>query len=267
MDGVGMEKHREICQATLPIRPWAEERTRRLPGLNPIAPGEWLLVDDAYGAQMAYREALLADRPGAVLALDLEARPAAEELLQAVLDDIENKPGFAFDGNKVTCPDGRVVTIDRAAPLATCGRLVQEDLVILEPRSGSDEHVLTAAMLCFPASWTLAEKFLKPLTAIHIPVPSYTEDLARRVQRLFDGLQPGRPIWRANNLFYGNPDLHQPKREDEPHDRGEGMARWLRVERQGLLRLPVSRAVVFSIHTYVLPYATLSEEDWAMLAM
>ncbi len=262
-----MERFHEICQRELPIRPWAELRTSRLPGLNPVEPGDWLRVDDAYGAQMAYREALLADRPDAVLALDEGARPAAEELLEVVLDEIATKPGYTREGERVTCPDGRVVEIDRTAPLATCGRLVQEDLVILETRPGSDEHVLTGAVLCFPASWALSEKFMRPLTTIHVPVPRYSADLAQRVQRLFDGIQPGRPIWRANNLIYDNPDLHQPRREDDPRDREpEAGPRWLRVERQGLMRLAHSRAVVFSIHSYVLPFAALTDEDRAALA-
>ncbi len=261
-----MQRFHEICQRDLPIRPWAEPRTSRLPGLNPVEPGDWLRVDDAYAAQMAYREALLADRPGAVLALDEGARPAAEELLESVLAHIATKPGYAQQGEKVTCPDGRMVEIDPSAPLATCGRLVQEDLVILETRPGSDEHVLTGAVLCFPASWTLSEKFLQPLTTIHVPVPHYSADLAQRVQRLFDGIQPGRPIWRANNLVYDNPDLHQPRREDDPRNRTlEAGPRWLRVERQGLLRLAISRAVVFSIHSYVLPFTALCDEDRAAL--
>jgi hypothetical protein len=51
-----------------------------------------------------------------------------------------------------------------------------------------DEHVLTAAVLCFPASWHLADKIGRPLTTIHVPVKVYDETLARRVQRLFDGV-------------------------------------------------------------------------------
>ena len=256
----------EICQTHLPLRPWADERLRRLPGLNPVAPGEWLLVDDAYGAQMAYRAALIADKGAAVLRLDPAARPAADELLEAVLAELDDKPGYARAGERVSCPDGRVVTLERADPLGTCARLVQEDLVLLERPEDADEHLLTGAVLCFPASWTLDQKFLRPLTRIHRPVPSYDGDIARRVQRLFDGIQPGRPIWRANYLVYADPNLHQPRREDDPRAPAPGGRRWLRVERQALARLPESRAVVFSIHTYVVPLASLSAEDQAALA-
>lgn len=257
---------KEICQTRLPLRPWAEEKTRRMPGLNPTAPGEWLITDEVYAEQMAYREALLASRRAAVLRLDPAAHPAAGELLATVLAELAGKEGFTRSGDRVSCPDGRMVQIDRDDPLGTCGRLVQEDLVLLEKRPGEAEHVLTGAVLCFPASWTLDEKFLRPLVRIHRPVTAYDGDIARRVQRLFDGIQPGRPMWRANNLVYSNPDLFQPRREDDRRSIAPDGPRFLRVERQGLLRLPESRAVVFSIHTYVLPFGALAAEDRAALS-
>lgn len=256
----------QICQSALPLRPWAEPKTARLPGLNPVEPGDWLRVDDAYGAQMAYREALLCGRREAVHVLENSARPAAEELLDMVLAEVLAKPGFARDGDGVIRPDGVRVALDRADPLATAGRLVQEDLVLLEQPEGGAEHILTGAVLCFPASWTLAEKRGKPMTAIHVPVRVYTDELARRVQRLLDGLQPGRPIWRANALIYADPDLHQPRREGEERPLPEGAGRWLRVERQVLIRLPETGAVAFTIHTYVVPFERLDAEDRAALA-
>jgi hypothetical protein len=138
---------------------------------------------------------------------------------------------------------------------------VQEDLVLMEKPSGMDQHVLTAAALCFPASWSLAEKFLRPLTGIHAPVDVYDEDLARRVQRLFDGIRPGRPIWRANALVYADPALFQPRTEADRRPSPPEGPRWLRVERQCLARLPETGAVAFTIHTYVVPFESLDPED------
>ncbi|GKY89023.1 heme-dependent oxidative N-demethylase family protein [Sinisalibacter aestuarii] len=255
-----------ICQSELPLRPWAEARTARLPGLNPVEPGDWLRVDEVYAAQMAYREDLLATRRDEVHALAPDARPAAEALLDAVLAEIAAKPGYSRRGGRVICPDGRAVEIDRQAPLVTAARLVQEDLVVMQQPEGAEEHILTGAVLCFPASWTLSEKFMRPLTGIHVPVPVYDDNIARRVQRLFDGLREGRPIWRANALVYADPDLHQPRREGERRKLPPDGPRWLRIERQVLNRLPVPRSVVFSIHTYVIPFERLTGEDRAALA-
>ena len=81
----------------------------------------------------------------------------------------------------------------------------------------------------------------------------YTDDIARRVQRLFDGVRPGMPIWRFNALWYEDPSLYQPRAESEPRPLTEaGKTPYLRSERQVLWRLPDSEAVLFTIHTFVL---------------
>ena len=51
-----------IFQNTLPVAPWMDTLAARLPGLQPVAEGDWLRVDDAYQGQMAYRDELLAAR-------------------------------------------------------------------------------------------------------------------------------------------------------------------------------------------------------------
>ncbi len=223
------------------------------------------MVDDAYSAQMAHKARLLADRGNKVLRIEDSARPAAEELLERILYELVALPGFSVGVQEVSCPDGRIVALDRDLPLETCSALVQEDLILLERPEGQDEHVMTAALLAFPASWMLAEKYLKPLTLIHTPVPEYAGDIAKRVQRLFDGIHPDRPMWRANFLTYGDPELHQPRCEADKRPLHEDGPRWMRVERQCMLRLPITRAVVFSIHTYVLPWTQLDPADRRML--
>lgn len=228
--------------------PFAVDAARPLPGMQPMAAEDWLWVDDAYGGQMDLRRKLLADRRDAVLALDPAAVPAAIDLLDTVLDLM---PGsFTRREETILCPDGACVPIDRSNPLATLGQVFQQDFCLMEKRGA--QHVLTGAVLCFPASWRLDEKFLRPLTGIHAPVDAYDAGLARRVQRLFDGVQDGRPLWRFNLLPYTDPSLHQPRSENAPRAAvGEGAARYLRSERQCVLRLPRTRAVVFSIHTFV----------------
>lgn len=251
-----------ICQSHLPIRPWSADHAR-LPGTRPVPPGDWLQVDDAYAPQMALRERLLREKPDKVLRMAPGAAPAAGELLATVLDELAERPGFRIGPDAVGCPDGRQVALDRTRPLETAARLVQEDLLVMEKPVGATEHVLTAAALCFPASWSLDEKFLRPLTAIHDPITSYDDSVARRVQRLFDGLQPGRPIWRANALAYADPALYQPQSATARRPRSWDGTRWVRVERQTLARLPESGAVAFTIHTYIVPFAELGAEDQA----
>lgn len=233
----------DVLHTRIPFDPFDQPP---LPGIRPFDMGDWLVADEAFAGQMALRDQLIAGRPEAVLYLEEAARPAAEELLDTVLQAIAPD---AVD--TVTRADGVRVSIDRANPMATLGRLVQEDFCILEKRG--DEHVLTAAVLCFPASWTLSEKAGRPLLGIHEPVEEYDAGIAARVQRLFDGVRVGMPLWRFNRLWYVDAALHQPRRASERRPRPEpGVGGYLRSERQCLVRLERSRAVVFSIHTYVL---------------
>jgi hypothetical protein len=229
-----------IFQNELPPELHAEVR---LPGMSPCAVDDWLRVDDAYAGQMAYRAELLAHKRAGVLWMEEAARPAAGELLQKALGLLPSL-GFEQAGNVVLCPDGRKVTIDPAEPLLTLGHLVQEDLCILQLRGGV--HVLTGAVLCFPASWSLADKVGKPLIAIHEPVEEYDANIARRVERMFNGVKVSKPLQRHNYLTYASSDLHQPKRKCD-----KGPKPFVRSERQCVLRLPRTDAVVFSIHTWL----------------
>jgi hypothetical protein len=233
-----------ILQEALPE---AQRGAPGLPGVAPCAPDDWLRVDEAYAAQMACRERLMAERPEAVLWAEPGAQTAAQEVLDEALALL---PSLGFDVGKVavTCPDGRRVALDRDRPLRTLGHLVQEDICILE--KCGDEHVLTGAVLCFPANWRLADKAGRPLVGIHAPVAEYDADLARRVQRLFDGVRAGRPLWRFNRLRYAEADLHQPWRRNT-----DAPMRYQRSERQCILRLPKTDAVVFTIHTWVVAEA------------
>lgn len=250
-----------ILQRVLPQMPWMAPSTARLPGIQPAASGDWLRVDEAHAGQMAERDRLIAQAPGVVHALLEPARPAALELLDLVVAECRRLPGYAVapddasDGAPavVTRADGMRVHLDRNAPLLTLGRLVQEDFCLHLPQTGpgtAGEHALTGAILCFPASWTLAEKIGRALTGIHQPVQPYDAALAARVQRMFDAIRPGQVLWRANALLYADPALHQPRREGDSRPRPADR-QFLRSERQCLLRLPVTGAVVFSIHTTI----------------
>lgn len=254
-----------ILQDRLPVAPWMAEHTLRLPGTSPIDLADWLQRDDAYAAQMAYRDRLIAGRGTEVHACPPAAEPAARELLDTVLAHLADAPGHVRDGGAVIRPDGVRVPLD-GPPLVVAGRLVQEDLCLLEKAEGADEHVLTAAILCFPSNWTLAQKLGHGLVRIHLPVDVYDDNIARRVQRMFDAIRPEAPVMRANLLAYADDDLFNARPEFARHRPAPGSARFVRVERQTLLRLPVSRAVVFSIHTYMVTPAALTPEQRAGLA-
>ena len=228
----------------------------KLPGTRPISPDEWIICDDAFSQQMALRDELIKTRRDKVLAISDQAYEAAVELSKMALEFSIKSLGYQKSNDEVIRPDEVSLKIDLSDPMEFLGRLVQNDFCILQ--KVGEEHVLTAASLCFPASWSLEEKFLKPLIDIHTPVKEYNEEIAKRVQRLFDGLQVSRPVWRFNALYYEDPHLFQPRSINQPRKKpAPNQVNYFRSERQTLIKLPETRAIVFGIHTFVIKMQNL----------
>jgi hypothetical protein len=201
-------------------------------GLNALDPADWLWRDDAFAAETAQRQGLLAERPGEVLAMLPEAAPAAAELVAMVETYQELDP--SADGS-----------------MARLAGLAQEDFCVMQAGPGG-AYALTAALLCAPAHWRLAEKLGRPLGEIHAPVPGFNDRLGGPADRFFANLTVERPVWRANWSVVESPVLFHPQpRMPVPGLTAEnaGEKLWLRVERQTLRRLPRTRAIVFTIRT------------------
>ena len=255
-----------VLHDTLRVAPWLDPALWRLPGVKPLDVEDWLIRDEAFAGQMSLRDSLIATRGEKVHGLLEHGIPAAVECLDLVVEALAADADYRIAPDRVTRPDGVTVTLDRAAPLLTLGRLIQADVCLMQ--ESPDGHVLTGAILCFPASWTLAEKLGRPMLSIHEPVPEYDGDVGARVQRLFDAIRPERPLWRANAVLHSDPTLFHPRSECDPPTvrRGPGGGRYLRSERQTLRRLPETGAVVFTIHTTVIPLDRLSADQKEGLA-
>ena len=138
------------------------------------------------------------------------------------------------------------------------GESRQDDLCLLQESVGL--YRLTAASLCAPSYWRLAEKIGEPLAAIHGPVPAYHTELNPRVNRFFHHLKVEQPVWRGNWSVVPDPELFQPG--DELRDlasaasitgQDAGDRLYTRIERQTLRRLPRSEAIAFTIRVYIHP--------------
>jgi hypothetical protein len=252
-----------ICQSHLPVAPWMDALGARLPGLQPVADGDWLRIDDAFAGQMAYRDHLLATRRDDVVMRAGNIDDAERQLLAQVIENVLALPGFTRTDSGIRRPDGVVVNPDaEASPIIAAARLAQEDFLILEQTP--DGHMLQSAVLCFPASWSLSQKIGRNMLRIHQPVERYDDNIARRVNRVMDVLQQGNAVWRANVLCYNDPELHQPRLEHERRPFDPSLPTWVRVERQSLKRLTPT-TTVFAIHTYLVPIDRLSDEQAATL--
>ncbi|MEM0923142.1 MAG: DUF3445 domain-containing protein [Pseudomonadota bacterium] len=248
-----------------PYTPFTDPRMVSPPGLSPLEPADWFRIDPDFTAQMSEREALITELPELVLAADPGAQNV-RALYDRILDHLRAGGLYDFEEKAARRPDGAIVPLDETNPLATLGRLIAEDLCLMEQPGTGGEYRLVAATLCFPSRWLLSEKLGRPLTVIHEPVPDYDDTLARRVNRMFEAVRPGRPLVRVNWLVHAVAELHLPlgsaEKAKEPDDLSGPL--YLRTERQTMTRIAPG-SVVFAIKTSICPLEALSPAEAAAL--
>lgn len=239
--------HSEILQSALPACANFQRLVNKLPGVAPVPLADWLIQDDAYAGQMAYRDHLLATRKSDVFACLPAADQAASALLALVVDHVRTWPGYERLGHGMRRSDGVEIDLHSDHPLLVAGRLVQADLCLIEKAA---PQVFQGAVLCFPASWSLSEKLGRSLMGVHDPVPEYDAAIGTRVGRLFQVARDDTVLCRHNRLAYANSDLFQPRAENARRDKARKM-RFTRVERQTIRAIPKTNFAVFAIHTCV----------------
>jgi hypothetical protein len=232
--------------------------------LTTVPESAWFEIDERYADDMHKRRELLAARNGDVFgALPCSDEARVETLQEIVRNLCEHAPQwFAREGDQL----GNALTGDnwdlgapQCDPLELAGRLVQEDLCIIQ--NGEDFPRFTAAVLCFPSRWRLNEKLGKPLAAVHGPVPHYAERLAAPVDRFMGRVKVGHIASRMNWSVLDDPAMYQPtgKWREATNTRitpeNAGDVLYLRVERQTLRRLPRSDAILFGIRVHSYPLA------------
>src|SRR6266567_7935300 len=99
---------------------------------------------------------------------------------------------------------------------------------------------LLAGCVCFPSSWSLAEKIGHPIESIHGVVPGLNAAIGNQIHGFLSKLRPGTAWLRANWGLSRSPDLNQhPDRKLPRLDATVTLADiWLRIEHQALVALP-----------------------------
>lgn len=239
-------------------------------GLARLDPETWLDIDSNLQSYIAEKHRLTRERYDDVFVAEPDTEDAQREvhdLIRAHLGDRFQPGEPASPDTALTAPDGAPLPILHRAALT-----VQEDLVLM--RKGETGWRLAAASVCFPSSWTLREKFGRPMHEIHGPVPGFAKGTrnAGLIERMFDNLRLDLPVVRWNWSVYGDAELfHQ-----HSHEVGEGrfgpgpIARnvYLRLERQTLRKLPESGDILFTIRIYIDPLTVLeTHPEGAELAL
>ncbi|RWD67116.1 MAG: DUF3445 domain-containing protein [Mesorhizobium sp.] len=243
-------------------------------GLKPLEFDRWIETDEFLLPHLAEKRRLYAEIPEKVFVEEDGTRDAQREAMELLVAHLAaNHPGIHHRNGpdiEVTGFEGAVDTLAPAlieAPLVKASLLVQEDLILM--RRGDDGWRLAAGSLCFPSSWSLREKFGKPLQQIHAPVPGFGPGTrpADLINRMFDGLQ-GQAVERFNWSIQADDALYHPLSNGERIDRATNRPTrfpdgdinahaFMRVERQTLRKLPVSRDILFTIRIHLDPLAVL----------
>ena len=219
-----------------PFQPFTKVAEPFAIGLKPVDPKTWIYRNADFQNYLQQKLALYETKFQSVFVAtedSLKAQQEVEDFIKSSLPTNSDPPKL---------PD--------LPPLAKAALNVQDDLVLM--RKKEDGWNLIAGSVCFPAHWSLTEKFNRPLESIHGPVPM-NEKMHQRINRIFSSLQPSIPVWRENWSLDSDDGLRKEKLEHvNKHKSQSTFERFFyRTEYQTLHKLPVSGDVLFTIGTYI----------------
>lgn len=246
--------------------------------LKPLTPPLGFQVTAEYASEIALKRRLLAEHPDRCYHALPGTRGAQWEVVDLVLHQLAayypNHFSLVCNGDQWTftnhlLEETTAFTFGDPAslpcdPLDFAGRHVQEDLIVMGQRD--DDLHLDAGQLCFPGNWSLTFDLGMPFFDIHTPVPVLVSSgLAEKIRRFLLRIEPGQPWTRLNwSLNVGHRLDTAPETFDvwgkmryQVDEAAVGEQIHLRVEEQNLFRLPGSYALLFTIHTYLMPLAEL----------
>lgn len=225
-----------------PYKPFYDGPPRFQVGLRRIAPQDWLTPDPEAGWL-----ALKSERLDATPDTYYRALPSAAAAEAEALARIEAATGQTRTG--------------RTEPaLIAAGRLVSDDLVVME--KAGNGWIATSLLLTQPTFFSLDDAFNRELHQLHTPVPNGSPSLAGKISRVFDRMPSGEVFERFNWTVQLGLERHWPhgsamREQLKTAPAREAIDRLaLRVERQTLVRLETTNAILFCIRICLDPIRT-----------
>lgn len=222
-------------------------------GLTPITDQEWVepFSQPEHEFFCQHKQVVLEHYPELLLVDDV-ATAALSEFFSALQQHLQRDHGdvvvdccLAFMGSAALSAQDLLKAMTFWVP---------DDICILQD-NGDQEYRLTAASVLSPSMWNPVAKFQQPLSAIHQPIPNFKQQLMPSVDRFFHHVKAGTPVARCNwGIQVGDRLDRLPGFDTNSQD-----PLYFRSERQTLLRLPQSRAVVFLIRTKLFELSKLDE--------
>jgi dimethylamine monooxygenase subunit A len=254
-------------------------------GLRPMKPSQWILIDSRHAEIMREKRKRLASSPKLYYRTLPSSFAAQRELRERVLAHVaaDYPEHFERAGSLVKCRDTGMecdLNADSTEPLLQLSNLIEEDFMLIQEVDGTPR--ITAASNAYSSSGRLVASVGRDVDWAHEPVPSLTLKLGSRINRVLESVHAATPCERFNwqltpmsTIFFPHDDPHAANAAamhgirnslcENPEQAGELL--WIRVERQTLSRLPDSRAVAFSLHTYSDPLCSLRSDVESVRAM
>jgi hypothetical protein len=254
-------------------------------GLRPIRANQWIMIDSGHEAIMREKRERLAAFPTLYYRTLPDSLAAQQELRERVIAHVvtDYPEHFERTGPLVR---SRVTGVEcdptdhTIEPLRQLSDLIEEDFMLIQEVDGAPR--ITAASNAYSSSGRLVASVGRDIAWAHQPVPDLTLKLGPRINRVLDSVHTATPCERFNwqltpmsTIFFPHDDPHAANAAamhgicrslcENPERAGELL--WIRVERQTLSRLPDSRAVAFSLHTYSDPLSSLRADVESVRAM
>lgn len=223
-----------------PFRDGARDEFRWRLGVRPLDLDDWFADGPDAEGWIADKARILDEHHDTAFAAVPGIEPEAEEVAQAIVTHLRERGGD--------------VRLDPSChPLEAASRLVAEDLVLMVERDGL--LVFGGGSVCFPNRWDLRSKLGRTMREVHEPVALLNDQLGGPVDGFLGRLRPEQPYWRLGWGIIDVPDGYTPADGTGParpeHPAPDDL--YVRVERETLRRFPRTRAVLFTIRTFVSP--------------
>lgn len=244
-------------------------------GLRPVRASEWIEFSPCHADNMREKRRRLREECAQYYRTLPESRQAQRELSARVVSHLttDHADRYSLSGSMLTSRRESLrwnLDDPDVEPLRQLSDVIEEDFMLLQELDGVMR--ISAASNAYSSSGRLAAAVSQTVQWAHIPVPTLTDNLGGRIDRVLSSVHEETPCERFNwqvtpmgTLFFPHDSPHRANAEAmhavldvlrrEPERAGQHL--FIRVERQTLSRLPESRAVAFSLHTYCDPLSSL----------
>ncbi|CAK7903501.1 hypothetical protein CAAN3_06S07030 [[Candida] anglica] len=272
-------------------------------GIKSLDVQDWLLIEPTYLDRIEEKTKIVTnnhpdypkskDLPQRTVFLTDECIPAVHEFYDVVVNYMCTKYPMYFtkseDGeqlyNSITKEfipsDSSKISGDFSTTrdlLLKLVRTIEEDFIILlkdptrENEVDGTEYFFKGGVFAFAAGFNPNDRFNKPLSFIHHPIPGYESKLKVSMNRFFDRILPGQFVTRSNFSMQTHSQFYVDDKNKGHNNAIEEIVplkledidfekeMHYRSERQVLTKLPKTGAVVFTIRTYLQPLSEVKRQ-------